>query len=101
MKKLSILALLAVVGSFGVVALPAAAATTPVAVPYCDNGGDPSVSKSIDLLSQELQLSTKQGASIDQSNNCLVVRYVEGGHTKIVYYDPSTLARINTSLNIS
>ena len=100
MKKLSILALLAVVGSLGVSALPAAAATA-IKLPYCDGGGDPTISKSIDLLAQELQLSTKQGASVDQANNCLVVRYVEDGHTKIAYYDPTTLNKINTSLNIS
>jgi hypothetical protein len=97
MKKLSILALIGVAGSLAVSAMPATAATSaPGGVPMCNNGTASTLDQTKQQLSDELQLSTKQGASIDVWNNCLKVMYTENGHTTIAFYDPSTLDKIAT-----
>lgn len=96
MTKFSIIALAAVLGTVGVAA-PAMAATVSGKVPYCSTGSSSDlVSKQLDNLSTQLQLSTKVGSSIEVWNGCLKVMSTTDGHTTVAFYDPDSLKLIDT-----
>ncbi len=98
MKTISLIAAAALVGSLGVAAAPAFAATTATSsgnVPYCNAANADEMSKLKQALSDQLQLSTKLGSSIDEWNGCLKVMYTDGGHTTVAFYDPTSLSLID------
>lgn len=98
MTKLSILALTAML-AVGSVSAPAFAATaTPAGnVPLCSSGGDIDVlNQQKDSLATQLQLSTKQGSSIDVWNGCFKVMTTVDGKTNVAFYDPDTLNLVAT-----
>jgi hypothetical protein len=96
MTKLSFLASAAVIAVAGISAAPAFAATLSGGVPYCNTGSNQNFDASKDQLAAQLQLSTKPNSTIDVWNNCLKVVSTEGGVTTVAFYDPDSLALIDT-----
>ena len=75
-------------------AAPASAASSESSmgnVPYCSAGISTDYSRQMERLSNQLQLSTKLRAIIDQSNGCIAVTIIEDGSTVRSYYDPDSL----------
>ena len=94
MTKLSILALTAVLAIGGIAAPAFAATDVPGKVPLCDSDSGPTLDLQKDALATQLQLSTKQGASIDVWNGCFKVTTTDHGKTDIAFYDPDTLSLV-------
>ena len=86
MKKLSLLALTAML-ALGGAAAPALAATGSVA--YCNAGGDEAqLNKRADILATRLQLATKPDANISVWGSCLKVMVTDSsGATTVSFYD--------------
>ena len=98
MTKFSILAVTAML-AIGGISAPAFAATHTAAgnVPLCSTGEDTSVlDQQKDSLATQLQLSTKQGSSIDVWNGCFKVMTTVNGKTNVAFYDPDSLNLVAT-----
>jgi hypothetical protein len=97
MKTFSLIATAAIVGSLGLSAAPVFAAQSSTAsVPYCSAASADELSQTKQALADQLQLSTKLGSSIEEWNGCLKVMYTQDGHTTVAFYDPSSLALVDT-----
>jgi hypothetical protein len=97
MTKLSLIALTAMLAIGGVAApVLAAPETAPGNVPFCATGNTDNTDLMKQTLSEQLQLSTKQGSSIDVWNGCLKVTTTEAGKTNIAFYDPDSLKLVAT-----
>lgn len=93
MTKLPFIALTALVAAAGLAA-PALASTSTNAVsqvPYCPTGNTVNYDAQIDSLSTQLQLSTKQGSSVDVWAGCIKVTTLEHGKAVMAFYDPDSL----------
>lgn len=93
MTKLPLMAVTALLATAGLAA-PALAATSVSAaghVPYCATGNDVDYGSRMESLSNQLQLSTKQGSSIDVWGGCLKVTTIADGKATLAFYDPDSL----------
>jgi hypothetical protein len=98
MSKFTFVALAAILASAGVAA-PAFAAPSVSetgTTPYCATGTNTDYASRMDTLAAQLQLSSKQGASIDQWAGCLKVTTIEDGKSTVAFYDPDSLALVAT-----
>jgi hypothetical protein len=98
MTKLPVIAFTALVAAAGLAA-PALAATsvsTPDKVPYCATGNTTDYDSQMDTLATQLQLSTKQGASIDVWGGCIKVTTLQNGKAVMAFYDPDSLKLVAT-----
>ena len=95
MSKLPVIAFTALVAAAGLAA-PAFAATAtatsaPGQVPYCATDNSTNYDSQMDTLSNQLQLSTKQGSSIEVWGGCIKVTTLEHGKAVMAFYDPDSL----------
>ena len=78
---------------------PASAAATATGPAFCSTSADHPDQQRIakQQLFDQLQLGTKQGATIDEWNGCLKVMYTDAsGHTTVALYDPDSLTLVST-----
>ena len=91
MTKIATIALVSALLSIPVATLPASAAMI-VSGPRCDGSADMNAKYQ---LADELKLSTKLGATIDDWNGCLKVSYSDAsGMSHVEFYDPDSMKRI-------
>ena len=98
MTKLPLIAFTTLMAAAGLAA-PALAATTtatPDKVPYCATGNSTDFDSQMDSLSTQLQLSTKQGSSIEVWGGCLKVTTLQNGKAVMAFYDPDSLKLVAT-----
>ena len=92
MTKLAMIALVSTLLSIVSAAAPASAGMI-VSGPRCD--GIATMNSRVQLA-DELKLSTKLGATIDDWNGCLKVSYSDAaGMSHTEFYDPNSMNRIN------
>jgi hypothetical protein len=101
MKKLSFLALAAVLGATGFAAAPAFAAPTASGTLMCDSSAtkaDQEFQNSSQQLLASRRFVGKQVLSVDDWNNCIKVTY-EGNHGGITtaFYDPDSFRLLQSS----
>lgn len=101
MKKLSYIALAAVVGVSGFAVAPAFAAAGTV--PMCNTSGmdeDHAFDKASDQLVHSKAFLGRTVQSVDQWNNCIKVIYQDaGGRSVTAFYDPDSLKLIDSMRN--
>ena len=98
MTKLPLIAFTALVAGAGLAA-PALAATSMSAagqVPYCATGNSVDYDSRMQWLSNQLQLSTKPGSSIEVWGGCIKVTTREDGKATMAFYDPDSLRLVAT-----
>ena len=96
--KLSLIAFTAIVAAAGLAAPALAATSTSAAgqVPYCATGNNVDYDSRMESLSNQLQLSTKPGSSIDVWGGCIKVTTLEDGKAVMAFYDPDSLRLVAT-----
>lgn len=97
MTKLPLIAFTALVAGAGLAA-PALATSMSAAgqVPYCATGNSVDYDSRMESLSNQLQLSTKPGSSIEQWGGCIKVTTREDGKAVMAFYDPDSLRLVAT-----